>query len=139
MPKVIDNTQAFLKAVGKIEPADMAKLKGIMAKINSKNVTEIDRLLSELGVNSLFELTFNFPLIIKLKRDPDLSPTLERLKELLPVFEVNELNAMLKVQKIFTEESKGASEMLIKVLRLPLPLISKLTADKSEPEDIEKM
>jgi len=72
-------------------------------------------------------------------RDPDLSQTLKRLKELLPVFEVNELNAMLKVQKIFKDEPEGASEMLKKVLSLPLPLISKLTAGKSEPEDIEKM
>lgn len=138
-PKVIDNTQAFLKAVGKIEPAVMTTLKAAVGKINSKNVTEIDGLLSELGVNSLFELTINPFLLFKLSRDPDLSQTLERLKELLPVFEVSEVNAMLRVLKTFKEEPEGATEMLKKVLSLPLPLISKLTADKSEPEDIEKM
>ena len=55
------------------------------------------------------------------------------------MFEVSEVNAMLRVLKTFKEEPEGATEMLKKVLSLPLALISKLTADKSEPEDIEKM
>ena len=136
-PKVIQNMPAFMKAVGKIDPADMKTLKGAMSKVNPKNVAEIDGLLSELGV-TMFEFISNPSLLIKFFRDPKLSQTLARIRTLLPVFESSDLNVMLKVQKVFQQE-EGATVIMKKALGLPLPLTSKLTSVKFEPEDVKKM
>jgi hypothetical protein len=136
-PKVIDGLPDFLETVGKIEPDDLAQLKGAMKKINPQNVAEIDLLLSDLGV-SMFEFISNPTLLVKFFRDPTLAVTLTKIRGLLPIFESSDLNAMIKMQKVFASSPK-AGFVLKAALGLPLTLTGKLTSVEIGPDDFEMM
>ncbi len=136
-PQVVDGLTDFMDTVGKIDPEDMKQLKGAMKKINPENVAEIDGLLSDLGV-TMFEFMSNPGLLVKFFRDPVLSKTLTRIRGLLPVFESADLNAMIKMQKLFMANPK-AGYVMRAALAIPLTTTGKLTSVDIGPEDFEAM
>ena len=51
---------------------------------------------------------------------------MQRVRELMPVLDENDLNAMLKVKKVF-EETRGSGHVMKVLLKLPLDFIQKFT------------
>jgi len=136
-PKFVSSLPSFMNAIGKIESKDLLSLKGTIKKFNPENMKVIDRLTKKLNV-SLFEMIVDPSKMIELYRNPDLTETVERVRELMPVLDENDLNTMLKVQKTF-QETKGSGYVMKVLLKLPLDFVQKFTDIQLSAEDVETM
>jgi hypothetical protein len=136
-PLVADGLPDFLEAVGQIEPADIELLKGAMGKVVPENIPKIDKLLGKLGV-TLFGFISNPSLLIKFFRDPELAVALTEMRKLLPIFTSSDLNAMIKMQKLF-QSSPKAGYVMQAAFKLPLTLTGKITSIEIGPGDFEMM
>jgi len=136
-PKFVAGLGPFVSAVGKIESDDLLSLKNTVKKFNPENMALIDDLVSQLNV-SLFEMIVNPAKMMELYRDPELTETVQRVRELMPVLNEDDLNAMLKVKKVF-EETRGSGHVMKVLLKLPLDFIQKFTDIQLSTEDVETM
>jgi len=124
-PKFMERLPAFVSAIGKIETNDLLTLKNAVKKFNPENLATIDVLVSHLNV-SMFEMIVNPSKMMELYRDPELTETVQKVRELMPVLDEDDLNAMLKVKKVF-EQKKGSGYVLKVLMRLPLDFMLKFT------------
>jgi len=136
-PNFMKNLPHFMKAVGKIESIDLLTLKNATKKVNVDNVALIDHLVSQLNV-SMVEMIVNPSKMMELYRDPELTKIVNEVRELMPVLDENDLNAMLRVKKVF-EETSGSGYVVNVLLRLPLDFTFKFTDIELRPEDVDTM
>ena len=64
--------------------------------------------------------------MIELFKNPELTETVEKVRELMPVLDETDLNTMIKVQNIM-KETKGAGYVMKVLLKLPINFVQKFT------------
>jgi len=133
-PKVIQNIPAFMNAVGKIESEDALILKNTIKKFDPESMAQIDKLTVKLNT-SLFEMIVNPSKMIELFRNPELTETVEKVRELMPVLDETDLNAMIKVQNIM-KDTKGAGYVMKILLTLPINFVQKFTDVQVSASDV---
>merc|ERR1712038_942 len=136
-PKVIQNIPAFLNAVGKIESDDALTLKNTIKKFDPESMAQMDKLTVKLNT-SFFEMIVNPSKMIELFKNPELTETVQKVRELMPVLDETDLNAMIKVQNII-RDTKGAGYVMKILLTLPINFVQKFTDVQLSASDVSEI
>ena len=135
--EIIQNVGKLFEAIGSIEKEYLDIAAKAFAKINQKNVPEIERLLGTLDLK-LANFISDPSIFIQFLSDPAKGAILLDVQKLLPTFEPADINAILTIKIQFDKAMPdGLGEKILgQILELPMGVLFKVFSLNVTPDEM---
>jgi hypothetical protein len=138
-PLIQNNLGALTETVSTIDPIYIEGAAQTFAKIDQKNMPEIDELLGKLEV-TLATFIMNPAILFSFFGDPEKAQVMLKVQKLLPLFTAEDLESVLNVKMAF-DDIPDADAIFGRILNLPgevLQKIFKLNLSKEELDALKR-